>query len=73
MSDESKYHTDLEVKDKVDEILKKCATLYSNLGTSTTFDVKDEQKAKQLEREWLDEIRELDPVLFERLVPNPKM
>jgi hypothetical protein len=69
MSD-SKYYTDADVKLKVDEILEKCAMLYSNLGTYTTFDVKDIRIAKQLERKWLDEIQELDLTLYEKLVPR---
>lgn len=69
MSD-SKYYTDPDVKAKVDEILKNCAMLFSNLGTYTTFDVRDVRIAKQLERKWLDEIQELDPTLYERLVPK---
>ena len=44
--------------------------LFSNLGTYTTFDVRDIRIAKQLERKWLDEIQELDPILYERLVPK---
>jgi hypothetical protein len=67
---DSKYYTDPDVREKVDEILKNCAMLFSNLGTYTTFDVKDIRIAKQLERKWLDEIQELDPILYERLVPK---
>jgi hypothetical protein len=69
MSD-SKYYTDPDTREKVDEILKNCAMLFSNLGTYTTFDVRDIRIAKQLERKWLDEIKELDPTLYERLVPK---
>lgn len=67
---DSKYYTDPDVRDKVDKILEKCAMLFSNLGTYTTFDVKDIRIAKQQERQWLDEIQELDPILYERLVPK---
>jgi hypothetical protein len=67
---DSKYYTDSDVKLKIDEILEKCAMLYSNLGTYTTFDVKDIRIAKQLERKWLDEIQELDLTLYEKLVPK---
>ena len=67
---DSKYYTDPVVSEKVDEILKNCAMLFSNLGTYTTFDVRDIRIAKQLERKWLNEIQELDPILFERLVPK---
>lgn len=67
---DSKYYTDPDTREKVDEILKNCAMLFSNLGTYTTFDVRDIRIAKQLERKWLDEIQELDPILYERLVPK---
>jgi hypothetical protein len=67
---DSKYYTDPEIREKVDAILEKCALLFSNLGTYTTFDVRDIRIAKQLERTWLNEIQELDPILYERLVPK---
>jgi hypothetical protein len=67
---DSKYYTDPEVRERIDTILKNCANLFSNLGTYTTFDVQDIRIAKQLERQWLNEIQELDPILFEKLVPR---
>jgi hypothetical protein len=67
---DSKYYTDPEVRERIDTILKNCANLFSNLGTYTTFDVQDIRIAKQLERQWLNEIQELDPTLFEKLVPR---
>jgi hypothetical protein len=67
---DSKYYTDPEIREKIDTILKNCANLFSNLGTYTTFDVQDIRIAKQLERKWLNEIQELDPILFEKLVPR---
>ena len=67
---DSKYYTDPEVRERIDTILKNCANLFSNLGTYTTFDVQDIRIAKQLERQWLNEIQELDPILYERLVPK---
>jgi hypothetical protein len=57
-------------QEKVDNILKKCAELFANLGTGTELDVKSEEKAKQLEKEWLKEIQSMDEKLYERLVPN---
>jgi len=62
----------METKEKVDNILKKCAELFANLGTGTELDVKSEEKAKQLEKEWLKEIQSLDAELYERLVPSEK-
>lgn len=66
----SKYFTDPEVKEKIDTILKNSCTLFSNLGTNTKFDVKDVKIAKEIERKWLEEIKELDPVHYELLVPK---
>lgn len=60
----------MENKEKVDNILEKCAKLFANLGTGTELDVKSEEKAKQLEKEWLKEIQNLDAKLYERLVPS---
>jgi hypothetical protein len=67
---DSKYYTDPEVREEIDTILKNCAILFSNLGTYTTFDVQDIRIAKYLERTWLDKIQELDPILYEKLVPK---
>jgi hypothetical protein len=69
---ETPYYTDQTVKIRIDEILQKCATLFSNLGTSTNFDVQSPQRAKETESQWLKEIQQLDPILYERLVPSPE-
>lgn len=67
---ETPYYTDPIVRTRIDEILQKCATLFSNLGTSTNFDVQTPLRAKETERQWLKEIQELDPTLYEKLVPS---
>ena len=69
---ETPYYTDQTVRLRIDEILQKCATLFSNLGTSTNFDVQSPQRAKETESRWLKEIQQLDPILYERLVPSPE-
>lgn len=66
------YYTDPTVKIRIDEILQKCATLFSNVGTSTNFDVQTTLRAKETERQWLKEIQELDLILYERLAPTPE-
>ena len=48
-------------KKKIDDILRKCASLFSNLGMNTPLDVGDIKKAKQLEKE----IKELEKKLME--------
>jgi hypothetical protein len=60
----------MENKEKVDAILQKCANLFANLGTGTALDVGSDQKAKQLEKEWLKEIQSMDAKLYEKLVPS---
>lgn len=55
---------------KVDEILKKCVVMMANLGTKTPLDVGDVETAKQLEKEWLQEIKDIDPVAYRMLVPD---
>jgi len=54
------YYTDLSVKQKIDAILSKCATIFSNLGTNTPHDLGSKGAAKQRECELLKEIEELD-------------
>jgi hypothetical protein len=60
----------MDNKEKVDAILQKCANLFANLGTGTPLDVGSDEKAKQLEKEWLKEIQSMDEKLYEKLVPS---
>jgi hypothetical protein len=64
----SPYYSDPEIKNKIDDILQKCASLFSNLGTNTPQDVKDIKTAKQTEQEWLEKIKELDPDFHQKVV-----
>jgi hypothetical protein len=64
----SPYYSDPEIKNKIDDILQKCASLFSNLGTNTPLDVKDIKTAKQTEQEWLEKIKELDPDFHQKVV-----
>lgn len=66
----SPYYTDPAVRDRIDQILQKCATLFSNLGTSTNFDVQNTITAKQTEKQWLKEIQLLDPEFYEKVKPQ---
>ena len=42
----------------------------ANLGTKTPHDVGSREKAKQLEKEWLQEIKTIDPEQYKMLVPD---
>jgi hypothetical protein len=42
----------------------------ANVGTKTPLDVGSHSKAKQLEREWLQEIKDIDPEQYKMLVPD---
>lgn len=42
----------------------------ANLGTNTPHDVGSREKAKQLEKEWLQEIKDIDPEQYKILVPS---
>jgi hypothetical protein len=44
--------------------------MMANVGMKTSLDVKDRQTAKKLEKEWLLEIKDLDPEMYEILVPT---
>ena len=54
------YYTDSTVRQKIDTILKECSTIFSNLGTNTSHDLKSKEAAKQKECELLSKIKELD-------------
>ena len=55
---------------QIDDILHRCAILMANLGTKTPHDVGSREKAKQLEKEWLQEIKDIDPEQYKVLVPS---
>lgn len=57
-------------KERIDEILKRCALLMANIGMNTPLDVGSRDKAKQLEKEWLQEIKTIDPEQYKMLVPD---
>ena len=63
----SPYYTNSEIKSKIDAVLEKCASLYTNLGTNTPLDVKDLEVAKKQEYEWLESIKELDPDFHQKV------
>lgn len=44
--------------------------MMANLGTKTPLDVGDRKTAKQLENEWLQEIKHIDPEQYRMLVPD---
>lgn len=56
---------------RIDAILKKCVIMMANLGTKTSLDVGDVKLAKQLEAEWLKEVKGLSPEQYKVLVPRP--
>mgnify|MGYP003655280769 FL=1 len=53
-----------ETRVKIDNILKKCATIYSNLGTKTPSDVGSKDVAKQKEKDLLEQIKDLDEEFY---------
>jgi hypothetical protein len=67
---ESPYYTDPEVREKIDDILQKCARLMANVETKSKYDVGTTEKALKLEREWLQEVKQLDKEMYLSLVPH---
>tara|TARA_R110000851_G_scaffold10579_2_gene38021 strand:+ start:756 stop:980 length:225 start_codon:yes stop_codon:yes gene_type:complete len=67
---ESLYYNNPEIKSKIDTILKKCSLMMANLGTNTPLDVNTQENAKTIEREWLKEVKDLDPEMYQSLVPR---
>jgi len=64
------YKTNLETKKQIDKILFKTVQMMANVGMKTSLDVGDRATAKKLEKEWLQEIKDLDPEMYELLVPT---
>ena len=53
-----------DVRIQIDTILKQCATIFSNLGTRTPFDVGCPEIAKQKEKDLLELIKPLDEEFY---------
>ena len=53
-----------ETRLEISIILKQCATIYSNLGTKTPFDVGSKEVAKQKEKDLLEQIKDLDEEFY---------
>ena len=51
-----KYTEDQAVKQKIDNILRECVSIFANLGTNTSKDLKTKEAAKEEERRLLDTI-----------------
>lgn len=62
-----KYYEDPEAKEAIDTILSKNATLQANLGTEHAKDSPERKHAKAQWREWLKEIRAIDPDFAKRV------
>ena len=53
-----------DVRIQIDSILQQCATIFSNLGTRTPFDVRCPKIAKQREKDLLELIKPLDEEFY---------
>jgi len=58
------YFTDSSIREEIDALLKKCSTIFSNLGTGSNLDVGTKELADQRESELLHKIREIDEQFF---------
>ena len=56
------YRTSFEVRNRIDEVLHKCAMLFQNLGSDSTEEDKDNALAE--ERRLLESVRHLDPAFI---------
>jgi low affinity Fe/Cu permease len=56
------YYQDAEVREQIDELLQKNATIQANLGTESTTEEREEAKRKWMEL--AKQIREIDPKFY---------
>ena len=66
------YYTDPTIRQKIDNILSECATIFSNLGTNTPHDLKSKEAAKEKECELLNRIKELDGEFYRNRLSTEK-
>ena len=57
------YHNNEEVRNRIDEVLHKCAMLFQNLGSDSTRE--DKYNALAEERRLLESVRHLDPAFID--------
>tara|TARA_R110000868_G_scaffold334194_1_gene594882 strand:+ start:11338 stop:11544 length:207 start_codon:yes stop_codon:yes gene_type:complete len=62
-----KYNTDIEVREQIDLMLQRNATIQSNLGNEHSKNCEERREARAEWRELLREIKALDPE-FGRLI-----
>lgn len=62
------YYQSITVRKAIDEVLQKNASMFANLGNTSTRDEKELAKLK--ERESLLSVRHLDPQTIDSLVLN---
>ena len=59
-----KYDTNQQVRSKIDNILHECVIMFANVGMDTPLDVGSREEAKRLEKEKLDQIKEIDEQFY---------
>tara|TARA_R110001592_G_scaffold51757_2_gene159106 strand:+ start:562 stop:801 length:240 start_codon:yes stop_codon:yes gene_type:complete len=55
-----KYDTNKSVRSKIDSILHDCVVMFANVGTNTPLDVGTKEDAKRIEKEKLENIKDID-------------
>ena len=63
-ADKFKYDTNKTVRAKIDKILFENVRLFANVNTKTFLDVGSRSKAKEVEKENLKKVKELDPDFY---------
>ena len=69
----SPYYTNPSIKSQIDIILKRASVMMANIGTKTPLDVGTREDAKRIEREWLNEVKELDLEMYQSIVPQEEV
>ena len=59
-----KYDTNQQIRSKIDNILHECVIMFANVGMDTPLDVGSREEAKRLEKEKLDQIKEIDEQFY---------
>ena len=59
-----KYDANQQIRSKIDNILHECVIMFANVGMDTPLDVGSREEAKRLEKEKLDQIKEIDEQFY---------
>tara|TARA_R100000329_G_C7421834_1_gene148215 strand:- start:109 stop:378 length:270 start_codon:yes stop_codon:yes gene_type:complete len=67
-----KYDVDKGVRQKIDDILRQCASIFANLGMKNKYDLGTREAARAEERRLIDKIKDIDEDFYHDCLYIPR-